>query len=64
MDTPSLLSRTLALLAADPRSMRIIAEEAGVGQDWLKKLKAGEISDPGVTKIERLYRALSKVDVA
>ena len=31
-----------------------IAEEAGVGYEWLTALMQGDIKDPGIQKIERL----------
>jgi transcriptional regulator with XRE-family HTH domain len=54
----SLLARTLAALNESRLSLPEIAAGAGVGYEWLKKLKAGAISDPSVVRIEKLCRFL------
>lgn len=35
-------------------SLPRLAKETGLSYQWLKKLVAGDIADPGVKKIERL----------
>lgn len=60
-DTESVYTETLELLgkAAEARiSRRTIARRTGLGFDWLQKLAAGAIDDPGVKKIETLNRGL------
>ena len=56
----TLLNRTLNALAKDPRSLRQIARDSGLGRQWLQKLANGEFTDPGVNKIERLLETLKK----
>jgi hypothetical protein len=52
---------TLKMLRDRPStlSMREIAEETGLGYDWLRSLNSGRIPSPGILKIERLYEYLS-----
>lgn len=50
-----LLDRTMVLLKECPLPLPEIARGADVGFEWLKKLKAGEIPEPGVNRIQRLH---------
>jgi hypothetical protein len=56
--TQTLLKRTLDA----GTSLRQIAEECGgtVNHEWLKKFAAGKIEDPGVSRIESLFKHLSE----
>lgn len=56
----SLLHRTRTLLSRDTRSLLDLHKESGLPFYWLKKLSAGEIKDPSVNRIQRLYEFLSK----
>ena len=63
--TESLLSRTKKLL--DDRgdlTLREIAEGAGVGHEWVRKLVYGGIDDPGVLRLEKLYAYLTEYHAA
>ena len=42
-----------------PAPLRAIADDAGVGYEWLCKFTHGHIDDPGVTKLERVRDALA-----
>lgn len=55
-----LLDRTYRLLDSSDLPLRAIAEGAGVNFHWLGKFKQRIFDDPGVTRIERLYRFLSE----
>lgn len=59
-ESGSLLSRTRALLRRDSRSLLDLHKESGLPFYWLKKLSAGEIKDPSVNRIQKLYEFLSK----
>ena len=64
--TSNLLKATLELLDATAlEDWKRLAKELGVTVAWLRQLANGEIKEPGVNKIERLYTALSgkSVDV-
>lgn len=63
--TESLLSRTKKLLEArGDLTLREIAEGAGVGHEWVRKLVYGGIDDPGVSRLEKLYAYLSEYHAA
>ncbi len=55
----SLLENTLALLATTDAPKAEIARHANVGFEWLKKLEAGAIEEPGVRRIQRLHDYLA-----
>ncbi|MBL4869170.1 MAG: hypothetical protein JKY67_22645 [Pseudomonadales bacterium] len=58
----SLLEQTLNLLqnVKGVKSRRSISSETGLDYEWLQKLAQGKIEDPGVKKIERLFKYLSE----
>lgn len=60
--TQELLTRTVS----SGVSLRQIAEESDgtVVYEWLKKLSAGKIEDPGVSKIEALNKRLLEIKKA
>ena len=60
----SLHTRTHALLKADSRTLLEIHKESGIPFYWLKKFSAGEINDPSVNTIQKLYEFLSKKKLA
>ena len=63
--TESLLSRTKKLLdARGDLSLREIADGAGVGHEWVRKLVYGGIDDPGVKRLEKLHAFLSEYHAA
>jgi hypothetical protein len=56
-----LLDRTYELLKdAEATPLGDIATGADVGIEWLKKLRAGDINDPSVNRIQRLHDFLAK----
>ena len=63
----TLMERTRDLLdnqekrCADARgqSMPKIAEILGISYYWLRKFKSGEVDDPSVNTVEKLYEYLS-----
>lgn len=61
MRTEPLMKKTLKLLKKRG-GYRDIARATGLGYDWLLKLSAGEIGDPGVNRIERLHNFLISED--
>lgn len=60
----TLLTRTRALLSNDERGLLTIHKESGLPFYWLKKFSAGEIKDPSVNKVQRLYEFLSRHKLA
>ncbi len=41
-------------------TMKEISDDIGVSIDWLKKLAIGNIADPGIVKMQKLYKHLAK----
>lgn len=58
--TDDLHTVTHELLLNDERTLFVIASESGVGFHWLGKFKQNKYEDPGVSKVQKLYRYLSK----
>lgn len=58
----TLLDKTVALLAARPRTLTLaaIAAAAGVEKEWLAKFSKGVIADPGVRKVQALHDYLAR----
>lgn len=56
----TLLKRTMNLLSKSKLSTIDICNGANVKPRWLNRLKAGDFDDPGVNKVERIYKLLSK----
>lgn len=56
-----LADTTLDLVKRRPRnlSFRMISEKTGLSVHWLRKYNEGDIVEPGVCKIERLYEFLT-----
>lgn len=59
--TPSLHKQTITLLRNRPRTLtfEMIAKETATTVHWLERLAADGFEEPGVNKIERLYRYLT-----
>ena len=55
---------TLELIEGSDLTYTQIATGAGVRERWLYALAAGRFKDPGVNKMERVYRFLSTRAVA
>ncbi|MEN9417095.1 MAG: hypothetical protein RI988_715 [Pseudomonadota bacterium] len=66
MSNKSLLTETLEMI--DQRgpdlSLREIAEGAGVGHEWLRKLVYSPPSDVGVRRVEAVFRFMSDYQAA
>lgn len=63
--TEPLLDRTKKLLTErGDTTLREIADGADVGLEWLKSVAYGRSSDPGVTRLERLYSYLVDLHAA
>lgn len=58
--TDTLLERTYRLLDGSNESMAEIADGAGVNYHWLRKFALRTHADPGVNRVERLFRYLSE----
>jgi hypothetical protein len=60
MHPGSSLEAVRQALALDrrPASLRVIAEQAAVGYEWLVKFTHGHIHEPGAAKLERVRSAL------
>ena len=54
-----LLTKTIELLAASDKTGLEIYDGTGVSPDWQHKLVKGQITDPGVNRVEALYTFLS-----
>jgi hypothetical protein len=62
MDQPatvSMLEKTVGLLKSCGLPLNEVANTTGLGYEWLKKLKQGDIQDPGVNRIEKLHNFLT-----
>ena len=56
----TLLNETKLLLAKADESRKVIANNSGVGYDWLTKFAQGRIPDPGVTRLQKLHDYLKQ----
>lgn len=56
----SLYTRTLSLLGTCSLTLIDIHKASGLPFYWLKKFSAGEIRDPSVNKVQKLYEFLTK----
>jgi hypothetical protein len=56
-----LLEKTVELLLNCDMPLVEIATKSNLGYEWLKKLKAGAIPDPGVNRIQALHDFLSQL---
>lgn len=54
----NILPETLELLRRDRGNWRDTAEKTGLGYEWLKKLVAEAVGDPGHNKIVKLHAYL------
>jgi hypothetical protein len=55
MQPASLLKQTRKLLAEATDPLQEIANDSGVGIEWLKKFRADLIPNPGVIRVQKLY---------
>lgn len=63
--TESLLDRTKKLLSdVEGLTLREIANGAGVGHEWVRKIAYGGIDDPGVKRLEKLHAFLTEYHAA
>jgi hypothetical protein len=54
-----MLEETRRRLAATNEPIQDIADRADVSIRWLYMVLRGEIADPGVNRVERVYKALA-----
>jgi adenylosuccinate lyase len=54
------VSQIIAFLESQKGRLPTIAEETGLGLEWLRKLVGGHIQDPGISKIETLRAYINK----
>jgi hypothetical protein len=66
MSNKSLVTETLELIGqrGSDLSLREIAEGAGVGHEWLRKLVYSPPSDVGVRRVEAVHRFMSDYHAA
>lgn len=55
MEQVPLLEKTMALLRKCDMPLSELAQKSNLGYEWLKKLKADAIPDPGVNRIQQLH---------
>lgn len=55
MEQAPLVENTLKLLRNCDVPLPQLANMSGLGYEWLKKLKAGKIPDPGARRIQALH---------
>lgn len=55
-----LYKKTLNLLLTDERSLAQISRDAGIPYPWLSAFANEYFTDPGVSKVEKLYNHLKK----
>jgi len=60
MDQSPLFERTVELLKSCDLPLAEIATMSGLGYEWLKKLKAEQIPDPSVNRIQALHDFLAQ----
>lgn len=60
----TLLAKTHELLLRDARSLYDLAYETKLPFYWLKAFKAGEIANPSVNRIQKLYEHLTGKRIA
>ena len=54
--TGSLYEATLGMLVDSDLTTREVSVATGINYHWLTALRAGRFEDPGVNKIEKIYR--------
>lgn len=54
----TLLKKTLTLLEKDERTTIQLHGQTGLPFYWLKKLRAGEFTNPSVNRVQHLYEFL------
>jgi transcriptional regulator with XRE-family HTH domain len=65
--TSTLLRATLELLEqTNAQDWQDLSEKTGLKVPWIRQLALGNIDEPGVNKIEKLYKALTdkKLDIS
>lgn len=63
MNTPNqtLLNETKRLLEERKGEWPDIGRDTGLGYQWISKVMQGRIKDPGVNKVEKIYRHLRQL---
>ncbi|WP_435310662.1 hypothetical protein [Primorskyibacter sedentarius] len=57
-DAQTFLTNLYQLLESDPRTLPVIAREAGVNYHWLAKLKQRKLPNPGFIATWKVYTNL------
>lgn len=61
----SLLEKTLDLLRNHrQKTLREIEDATELPYYWLRKMASGEIADPGVNRVQKLYEYLSQSTIS
>lgn len=56
----SLHQKALELLKGSPQALPDIARDSELPYYWLKKFSSGEVKDPSVNRVQKLYEYLAK----
>lgn len=59
MSSASLMEITRQMLKDSQKSLPEIYKESGIPFYWLRKFASGEIKNPSVNRVQRLYEYLS-----
>lgn len=59
MSSASLMEITRQMLKDSKKSLPEIYKESGIPFYWLRKFASGEIKNPSVNRVQRLYEYLS-----
>jgi hypothetical protein len=59
VSSTSLLEETRRLFRESKKSPLVVFQETGINFYWLKKFKAGEVSEPSVNTVQKLYEYLT-----
>lgn len=62
-DNQSLLQRTTELLTQRKDTLPNIATDAHLPIHWLRKFRYGQIKDPSVNRVQRLYEYLTNSEL-
>ena len=58
-DSGTMMVRTLELLQQTRKTIPEIYKETGINYYWLRKFRSGEIKDPSVNRVQKLYEYLT-----
>lgn len=58
-NSSQLLEQTLVLLRRDKRSIAALHRDTGLAYHWLRKMRAGQIRNPGFKRVAALHEKLA-----